>query len=198
MCQIEESHHSVSITHDQFYDQLTDLQNKLDAKTIEFEKLSSKINSLEQYTRKAHIRIFGIVESDGEDCIAIAKKLFREKLGITSEISIDAAHRVGVPKRRGSGTNTEIPRPSGIIVRFIRRDERFRVLLNRKNLKSTGVVIVEDMTVENVKLLDSARNSRRVKSAWFTNGKVFVVGQNDCKFRLERIGDLNSKLPPFP
>ena len=98
--------------------------------------LQLKLDELEQYQRRQCLRLFGVEEEAGEDTDVKAIEIAR-KNGVNLSVGeIDRSHRVGV-------RNNDRPRP--IIIKFVsyrKRDEMFR---SKKNLKSTGVTIREDL-----------------------------------------------------
>ena len=47
--------------------------------------------------------------------------------------------------------------------------------MNRKKLKGTGIVIVEDLTLKNQKLLSKTRDAAKVKSAWSSDGRIIAL-----------------------
>ena len=110
-----------------------------------------RTNDLDQYIRRNNIRIFGIPEvgereedDEGESSKACERKvleleLFRSKLGLDIQEDIEAAHRLG---KKRPDVNTQ----RGVIVRFVSRKTRDEVLFNRRKLKKTRTVIVEDLT----------------------------------------------------
>ena len=119
------------------------------------------------------IRATGIPEKAGENCTEQVIRMMNTHVRPERPLAaadIEAAHRIGAP--RGPQPNGEPPRPRPIILRFHSRARKFEILENRKELKPTSFALAEDMTKKNVLLLNRARNSPLVSSAWFTNGRV--------------------------
>ena len=84
--------------------QLQDLKAKFEHREDEVERansaiatMESEINSLERHTRGFNIRILGVAEHDGEDCIGRVQELLSDYLNV-SEPVIENAHRVGVSR----------------------------------------------------------------------------------------------------
>lgn len=124
-------------------------------------------NNVEQYGRRWLLRLHGVQQSEAEeeeDCTQKCLDIFQTKLGVSlQKQDIEAAHRLR-PRTDG--------KPPTVIIRFTRRDQRQRVLSNRRKLKSSGVSIAEDLTALNMKLLNRVQNNEGVEHAWTSNGKV--------------------------
>lgn len=135
---------------------LTKRVSKLEAENhnlrINNEELKTSIQSVkrwanqnEQYSRKNHLRIFGLPQNKNEDPVKRVHTLVTDKLKVKLDIkNIDAAHRIGTPKPHPTDS-TKPPTPAPMIVRFLHRQDRSNVLLNRKKLKSSGTSIHEDI-----------------------------------------------------
>ena len=72
-------------------------------------------------------------------------------------------------------------KPPNIIVQFARRERRSEVIQRRRQLKNTGITILEDLTTSNVKLMNPVRNHPRIKNTWSSNGKIFGLTHNNKK-----------------
>lgn len=86
-----------------------------------------------------------IPEEPGENCINTIHDLIENKLNINTEhMQLQAAHRVG--KARSNDVDKASPRP--VIVRFLLRDDREKVLKAKNKLKSSenykDVYIMQD------------------------------------------------------
>ena len=135
------------------------------------EKLATNVADLErrtvhseQYSRKSNVRIFGLRETDGENCKEKVAQLINTKLKLQiGTADINAAHRL--PAR----DNNIKP----IIVRFFARDVKQTVLKNRSKLRGTGISIHEDLCKAMSQLLNRVSNHQGVKSAWAWNGNIF-------------------------
>jgi len=128
------------------------------------------MNDLEQHVRANSIRISGIKDeksNEGTDeTIKKVVNLCSSKLGLKiNQEEIDTAHRIG---RFRDGKNRNI------ICKFVRRQTKFQVIKQRPKLKSSGVVIREDITRTNQELLDRAYQCSEIKSTWSSKGKLKV------------------------
>ena len=150
----------------------------------------------QQYSRKANVRIFGIEENSNiegrygnENCVNVVKDLFEQKLGVQlRDRDIDTAHRVGREddrSRRG---------PRAILVKFLRRADKERVIRNRKKLKGSKTIIVDDLCREMHELFNRVSNDPRVESAWTYNGKIFIKDKHGRKHHVQ-YGELLPNLP---
>lgn len=128
-------------------------------------QLTAELNVLEQYSRRNCLRVFGIGEQSNKDTDTLIMKLTSEKLGVDLSTSdIDRSHRIGRPDSKGN-------RP--IIVKFTNYSARSSVIKARRKLKSTGIVIQEDLTARNRELLKQTSAHPKVSSAWSLDGRIF-------------------------
>lgn len=139
--------------------------------STEISSLNLALDSLEQYSRRSSIRILGVEEKQGEDTEAVVKEIITTKLGVSLEPScdIDRLHRTGSAR-----TTTTTARPRSIIVKMQSYKKRREILLNRRKLKGTGILIVEDLTVKKQSLLAKTRAHKKVISAWSSDGRIFA------------------------
>lgn len=153
------------------------IREQLKEREIKLTSQAEQLNNLEQYTRRNSVRIYGITDnSQMETYTETAKvvvKLISNKLQIPVSLSdIDIAHRLG---RFDKNAN----RP--IICKFVSRMKKEDVLKARRKLKGTAVVIREDLTIQNAKMLESVSHNDCVKAAWSDDGKNIAPLKNDKK-----------------
>lgn len=151
-------------------------------------QLSDELNVLEQYSRRNCVRIFGLSESAEENTDDLMKKLAHDKLGVEiSDSDIDRSHRIGKPDRKGH---------RAIIVKFTNYSSKQRVLKARRKLKSSGIVIQEDLTTKNRALLKKANEHPKITSAWSIDGKIFGLVKTssgtETKRKIAGLSDLNN------
>ena len=106
------------------------------------------------------------------------------KLGHITKQHISVAHRVG---QFSKGYQRQV------IVRFVSRRHRIEVIQARRNLKGSGIAIVEDLTPLNKERLDRVSKHKAVKSTWTKDGRIFALLADKRVVKIEK-GDL-SKLP---
>ena len=103
------------------------------------ESFITRLDYLEDQSRRNNLRFEGIVEETGENWEQTAKKvevIVRERLGITDTIQIERAHRVGK-------FNSE--RPRLVVAKFLRFNDRENILRSSGKLKGTNIYINEDL-----------------------------------------------------
>ncbi|XP_030832965.1 deleted in malignant brain tumors 1 protein-like [Strongylocentrotus purpuratus] len=150
-------------------------------------RMESAINAMEQYSRRSNIRIFGLQEKKGENTDALVADVITRKLGVTLDPvrDLDRTHRTGrlhdnsEPSAPGTSltdaSSARKARSRPIIVKLTTYRKRREVIYNRKKLKGTGIVIVEDLTVENQKLLSATRKTSGVTAAWSSDGRIIAL-----------------------
>ncbi|KAI4469370.1 l1 transposable element-related [Holotrichia oblita] len=103
------------------------------------------MDSLEQYTRRNSIRLFGVPEQENEDTLKLVKEILTEKMELP-EICflIDRCHRL---KSKNASKNIATnARPNAIIIKFMSYNAKMSVNQQKKALKGTGWVITDDLT----------------------------------------------------
>lgn len=165
--------------------------NTLNPDKYNFQKLQGDISDIrsaadmqEQALRNSNIRIFGIERHEGEIIRELVLKLFCDKIKVNIKDSdIQNCYRVSARNR----TDNE---PPAILVSFFTDVARLAVLKNRKQLKSTGINIKEDLTKFRRELLKAAVDKFSRKRAWCLNGNIYVK-HNNVVHRLAKFEDLD-------
>lgn len=133
-------------------------------------KLQMNIDSMEQYSRRTNVRIFGVFEDDRENVEEKVLDIVNNKIQVPIQAGdIDRCHRVA---KRIDGKI----RP--ILVKFTNYKFKSQVLLNRKNLKGSEIFVAEDLTKNRLNLLYETRNAFEKKNVWTVDGTVFVFHNN--------------------
>nr|XP_054761408.1 uncharacterized protein LOC129267808 [Lytechinus pictus] len=145
-------------------------------------RLEHSVNNMEQYSRRSCLRIFGLQEKRGENTDTLVKEAVTAKLGVSLDNmkDIDRSHRTGrtpVSAQPGSSSTsgTDKPKPRPIIVKLTSYRKKREILQNRKKLKGTKIVIAEDLTMKNQKLISQTRSSKSVKTAWSSDGRIIAL-----------------------
>lgn len=146
-------------------------------------ELENKVEENEQYMRSNTLEIQGVPEPESktEDVYEVVRKVgVALDMNIPRE-AIDICHRLG--KRPNSDT------PAGIIVKFVRREDKIKMLEKRRvkrNLSTqhlgykqaaVPVYVNESLSPARRKLLAEARRLKREKGytfLWVRNGKIFL------------------------
>ena len=146
-----------------------------------------EVNDLEQYSRRNNLRIYGVDDRNlreaPEETAQKLIALFRDKLelDITTK-DIDIAHRMG----KFSPTAN---RP--IVCRMVARTNTLKVMHARRKCKGSQIIIREDLTRRNIKLLERVSALNCVKSAWSDNGKIVAMLQSGAKRNVDHKTDLS-------
>ena len=139
--------------------------------------MSSKLNDMEQYSRKTNIRINGIPETGYETAEDTTLKVIDTLNKTLKDINvqnehINIAHRLGKKK-------TTVPRQ--IIVKFHSRMKRDELLKKRRELKGTNIYISEDLTPINQQVLACLRKKMpdEVEQSWSNRGRLYYKTRSD-------------------
>ena len=174
----------LTTTIDNLSDRIRRLNEKLDLKDEFIKSLETRIvtlesenDNIEQYTRRANLRLCGVPEANGgEDTNEKVLAVFNEKLGMEPplrSIDLERSHRLGRKADDGQGSNRTRP----IIVRFGSERVRDNVYRARTRLKGHAIYINEDLTARRAKLAYDARQLKKTKKivdCWTTYGKVMI------------------------
>lgn len=148
------------------------------ARTVEGERAN---NDLEQYSRRNNIRIHGYSMQPGESYKSAVVRLCSTQLHVTvREDDLDAAHPLPsttatTSAKTASSNPTRQPPPPTIIVRFHQRDLRDTVIKSRSKLKNTGILVTDDLTHQNQKLLRKLHHDPKIERAWSWMGKILAI-----------------------
>ena len=151
-------------------------------------KLQRDVDDGEQYCHLNRVRISGVGESGEEDTDRIIKNIARD---LDADITLNdtvKSHRVG-KSRNG--------RPPAIVVKFTSYRARHAFYSKRMDLRhlnaGRNVFINEDLTARRNKLLFNARKyvkSEQLKTAYSSDGRVYVKDNNDVRHFISDQGDL--------
>ena len=180
---------------------LKDSISKLEA------KLTTKMDDLEQYSRRSCVRIAGIPESTNENTDETVLEL-TERLNIDiSPRDIDRSHRVGPQPTEATSIadGAQPTRPREIIVKLKSYQARLRLLQARKTLRDNKekVYINEDLTKTRKSLAFECRKLRRERKilrTWVYDGNIFVTERGGTKLKVTQDSELDEyrelEVPP--
>jgi gas vesicle protein len=179
-------------------EKVSKLEEQVSEQSGQLKMLESKLdncikwaNKNEQYSRRNSLKISGLKCEDNANTRLSACKLLREKLGIQiKEGDIDAAHPL--PRSRQGDDSDE--RPPTIQVKFSRRDKRDDAIRRRKQLKGSGVAILEDLTKMNVKLMNRLKENDLIKHNWSMNGKIYGLTTTGKKIQFDLFDNIETKI----
>lgn len=163
--------------------------------------LESRLEDAEQYSRSNTVEIFGVPEGKDEDTYGVVQNIcVALDLTLTRE-NIDVCHRLGRP---GSGKDG---RPRGIIVKFLRREDKNKLLAKRKVKRNFStqhlgfeqpaepVYINENLSPGRRKLYVAAREAKKTKNytyLWVQNGNILMrKDQGTSVVRIASMDDLH-------
>ena len=116
-----------------------EMKKKLDGKNEEIKalkehniKLESRVEDLEQYSRRGSMRVFGLSEATSGSTDQKILDLCNNYLSLDPPIEpheIEVSHRVGKPADEASP-----PRPRAVLVKFVSRRTKTRVMAVKKQL----------------------------------------------------------------
>lgn len=164
-------------------DSLVSENKQLTKKVADLER---RVDDMEQYSRANAVEIQGVPMKANEDVVSVVKEVGKALDLVISDSMIDACHRMG----HRNGTNGA---PPGIIVKFVRRFDKERILQQRRvkrtlstrhmNLEVDQPVYVnEALTPARRRLLAAARQLRKerdYKFLWVRGGKIFLRKQEN-------------------
>ncbi|MCG8048529.1 MAG: hypothetical protein N0E48_23410, partial [Candidatus Thiodiazotropha endolucinida] len=164
-------------------------------------KLSTRVDDLEQYSRRPCLRIAGLPEQDDEDTDLLVLELAGRLNADVQETDIEVSHRVG--PSRGSTDDDRIGDPDGrhikrreIIVKFRNPKARLSLLKSRTKLRKNKerLYINEDLTPTRKTLAFQCRQLRRVgkiQKTWVYNGTVNILDNGGNKVKISHISHLH-------
>ena len=136
-------------------------------------ELHAKLNDLEDRSRRNNLKFEGVAEGPNENWEQSTEKILKiisDKLQISEPVEIERAHRIGKPSADRS-------RP--IIARFLRHQDREKILKNSNKFKGTRIFINEDLCQASVEkrqeLLPKLKKAREEgKIAFFSHTKLII------------------------
>lgn len=168
------------------------LQDLVKEQKTEINELHSKLDSLEQYSRRNSIRVSGPMNLALPLTTESVIKLLNENINLNTPVDateIDRAHLIG-PKESEN-------RP--LLIKFATYASKARVLREKKQLYGGGpggLFISEDLTKVRVELLYHCRQAKKKKAihgCWTYDGNVLVEAR-DKIFRIQCLKDLDKAI----
>ena len=156
---------------------ITELKGKLVVQEKLTQTAIQDIEQLEMYSRRNNIRVYGIQETEKEDCERVFVDLYKQRLKLdVPRGEICRAHRIG-------RVTNDPRRPRPIIVKLIRHNIESAVIRQRRELKGTRIVIREDLTAYSEVL------SLGVRPVWSMDGRITAL-YNDTKHQIRDRSDI--------
>lgn len=155
-------------------------------------KLNEKIDFLEQNSKMTKLRILGVPEQENskENCSDKLLDIFNNTLKLNLTLNdIYKSYRIRNNTNKSDSRKRGTKKPNPIIVEFYQRNVKNLVLKHKKNLKSTGIIIHEDLTAHRYHLWKESATAFGIKNVWTVDGTVFV-SMNNKKFIVKKIEDI--------
>ncbi|KAG5884313.1 hypothetical protein JTB14_018036 [Gonioctena quinquepunctata] len=146
--------------------------------------MGRKQEKFEQSSRSKNLRIYGVKENRNEGCIQNIMEIINERMNLkVSESDVESCYRAG---KFVADSN----RP--IMVKFYNRYHKHIFYNNKKLLKKTGIIIREDLTYEQIKLLKAAISRvGETGKVWTNQGKLFIkLGTDKNYHQINSMEDL--------
>lgn len=179
------------------------LKDRVELLEKKIELLEKQGDTANQYSRRNCLRVSGIKESDGESMDEIVKHLSTELKADIDLRDIDNMHRLHSKNARsdasssGQSNKSADQRPRDIIIKFTSYRARQQMYSRRSELKHSKVFervfINEELTRQRGEIFYQARRlvkTKRLKSAWTSNGVILVKDNSDVVHRCELKNDL--------
>ena len=163
--------------------------------------LEDQMEYLENQSRRNNIRIIGVAEQENETwekSEELVKGLVKEKLGVTEELEIERAHRVG--KKRGHNETRPDgssfgPRP--IVAKFMSWKQREMVVTSARQKRPKGISFFPDLSkrtlqrrADQIPLMIQAR--KEGKDAYFILDKLIIKEKPPQRYKYVNVGNTST------
>ena len=168
--------------------QMTERINETEAKVENQEQQTREAiklgNHNEQFSRKNNIKIMNVEEEPSEN----EEKLTEKVCSVLSKQGVDlqkeeiiAIHRL--PRRNKSR--------KPVIIKTINNNVKTRVMRKRREMRTAGYRIADDVTKLNTGLISRLSDNENIDSAWYFNGSVFGRTKGGKRLKFELFDDIN-------
>lgn len=147
-------------------EQINSLEEKLAEVQAENESLINRIDDLEQGAKLTQLRMYGVPEGNNESLKEKVQLIINRNLEL-QECQLENCFRIGAKKH-----NVSKPRP--VLVKFSSTSHRNQVFFNKKKLKGSKLVIVEELTKVRYDLLQSVKEKVETRNIWTKDGKIYI------------------------
>ncbi|CAG9822001.1 unnamed protein product [Phaedon cochleariae] len=146
--------------------------------------LSERQEKQEQIFRSRNIRFYGVPEQDSENSMELIKDICIRKMNLKVDDScFESCYRIGK-----KGTNATRPIMLKCSTNFLKN----LVYKNKRHLKNTRIVIREDLTDEQLKIVkESLKKVGATGRVWTNSGNIFIKSSEDGQVRkINKLEDL--------
>lgn len=164
------------------------LRESIKALSTRVESTNTSNDDLEQYMRGDNLLLHGVpLPADGSKEMDI-RKLVVDSLTASMpganllKEHISVAHRLPLPRQLPNASAART-KPPAIVIRFASREERNRILANRRLLKGKSLTLTEQLTHRRAQLLRKAGDlvaQHKLTSAWSHDGKILVKTRSNA------------------
>lgn len=183
---------SDSILLDQKVESISEVELAIQKLKETNKELHQTVDDLEQKTRERNLRITGLSVQTNSAVLEVCS-FIRDKLDVQDFHESDITNVVLVNKKKTSSStlsglqstledSSHTTRPT-IIVTFVNKKIRDKILLKRRSLKGSHIGLSEDLTLLSSRFLAMCRKDTRVKSTWSWEGKLYLTLIKDEKKR---------------
>ena len=162
------------------------LETKLNANETLAQKAMQKSNYNEQYSSKNNIKIMGVPETADETVETLTDKICNilyEKADLHIDIRcIVAIHRI--PGKAGYS--------KPVLMKMINNHEKTAIMRKRKEMKTAGFRLVDDVTKLNTELINKVALHENIDSAWFFNRSVFGKTTEGKRHKFDIYNDIGT------
>ena len=159
------------------HEKMTKLKDKFWLPNEKIKTLEVSLENQAQYSRRNCLLILSVVKKLNEDTNETAIQIFKDYLGVNvTKSCIDRSHRL-------RSANEKSP----IIVKLLSCNLRNLVFQNQTNLKDSGIVITEALTLQRkacVKRLTELRKKGLMHSNWTVDGKILYTKPDNSSTKL--------------
>ena len=153
----------------------------------EMKRVKFELNRLEQYSRKASIRVYNIEEEENEKTAEKVIKAIKEETGVEIEpAEIDIVHRNWSKKGKKDRS-----KPRAILVKFVSHPSKVKIMKKRREAKK--IKISEDLAQGTRNMLnDIYKHKQRinVEKAWAIDGRIkYKFQQSERVYEIRSYND---------
>lgn len=121
-------------------------------------KIDHRVDSLEQYTKRCNLRIYGLKRQNSENTNQIISNFICDKLKINiTEIDLEHSYRIN---------------NSVLLVKFKMHEMKQKIYNSKAKLKHTDYIIREDLTIFRHNAVKAAVAKFGAKNVWTIDGKI--------------------------
>lgn len=160
----------VTSTVQQHLDRLEERVRELEGKSIDNEvkisELNLRLNKMEQNGKRKQLRLLGLKETTEESLEDSVQEILVSKFKMEKSV-ISNCHRIGQK-------NISQDRPRPVVIKFTSVSSKNEVFRNKRNLKNSQLLLVEELSKLNYELLKSAKERVGRREVWSLDGRIFI------------------------